>query len=596
MPNLSKHSYHITRRRRQPKHSVEQPSFNSCSNSIWDGVILIAVTLVCLAPFLGKAFNIDDPMFLWTAKHIVADPLDPFGFKVNWGGSPNPMWLQTKNPPLVCYYLALASRFVGWREVGLHAFMLLPTLAAVIGTYQLGRRFCRSPLLAALICLFTPAFLVSSTSVMCDVPMLALWIWAVVLWVRGLDDNRWPLLLISGGLVAAAALTKYYGIALIPLLALYSILRLKRLGAWAACLAVPIALLGLYQMWGRAVYGMGLLTNATIFAGNARQMYGVPAFEKAVGGLAFAGGCLIPVLFFAPLIWSRRMLMAGVITALLCALLLAQVGEVGVFKLVDESGRPDWEIIAQMALFMTVGIGVILLALGELRNRRDADSILFVAWLLGTLIFAAAINWTVNARSILPAAPALSILIAWRLERSSPLATSRWAFAALIPAAVISVWVTWADFTLASAQRTAADLIHATCAAPGRTIRLQSHWGLQYYLTQFPDVVEMDSDRFICKRGDVVVISVNNVNRLGVPKNAFDARPPIRIPIRTGLSVLRAERCAGFYSDLFGPMPFTFGPVPDESFEIHVARFGFAIIGGKVYLDQDAFGESSRAP
>lgn len=550
----------------------------------------MAVTLACLVPFLDKAFNIDDPMFLWTAKHIVVDPLDPFGFKVNWGGSPNPMWLQTKNPPLACYYLAFASRFVGWREAGLHAFMLVPTTSAVLGTYQLARRFCRSALIAALICLFTPAFLASSTSVMCDVPMLATWVWAVVLWVRGLDEDRLPLLFASGALIAASALIKYYGIALVPLLAMYSLLRLKRFGAWTVCLALPMAVLGAYQVWSRAVYGVGLLTNATVFASNARDIYGMPPFEKIVGALAFTGGCLIAALFFAPLIWSRRALLGGAVTAVLCALLLARLGEVGLYKLIDESGRPSWAIIAQMAVLITAGFGVILLGADDLRDRRDADSALIAVWLLGTLVFAGAVNWTVNARSILPAAPALGILIARRLElqgKPSSFPTARCAFAALIPAAVISLWVAWADCTLANAQRTAADLIHATYAAPGRTLRLQSHWGLQYYLTQFPDVVEMDADRFVCKRGDVIVISVNNVNRLGVPKNAFDARPSITIPIRTGLAVLRAEMCAGFYSDLFGPMPFVFGAVPDESFEIHVARLSFAIIGGKVRIYQD---------
>lgn len=587
----------MSKGKRRPKQIIGKPPVQSRPNHRRDMAILVAVTLACFAPFAGKAFNIDDPLFLWTAKHIVADPLDPFGFKVNWAGTPNPMWLQTKNPPLVCYYLALASRFVGWREVGLHAFMLLPTIAAVLGAYQLARRFCHSALLAALICLFTPAFLASSTSVMCDVPMLALWVWAVVLWVRGLDDDRWPLLLASGALIAASALTKYYGIALIPLLAMYALIRLKRFGAWTACLLLPIALLAAYQLWSRAVYGVGLITNATVFAGNAREIYGVPLFERAVGGLAFTGGCLIAVLFFAPLIWSRKALAGGAITALLCALLLARLGEVGIYKLVDQAGTPSWAIIIQMAAFITAGLSVILLGGLDLWERRDADSALIVVWLLGTLVFAGAINWTVNARSILPAAPALGILIARRLkwcDRSSSALIARWAFAALIPAAVISLWVAWADCTLANAQRTASDLIHATYAAPGRTLRLQSHWGLQYYLTQFPEVVEMDSDRFICKRGDVVVISVNNVNRLGVPKNAFDACSPIRIPIHTGLAVMQTERCAGFYSDLFGPMPFVFGPVPDESFEIHIARFGFAIIGGKVYLDRDAPGAVRR--
>ncbi|MGA2263065.1 MAG: hypothetical protein ABSH28_16740 [Acidobacteriota bacterium] len=43
-------------------------------------VCLFLLTVLFLAPFAGSAFHIDDTLFLWTAKHIVAHPLDPYGF------------------------------------------------------------------------------------------------------------------------------------------------------------------------------------------------------------------------------------------------------------------------------------------------------------------------------------------------------------------------------------------------------------------------------------------------------------------------------------------------------------------------------------
>ena len=36
----------------------------------------------------------------------------------------------------------------------------------------------------------TPGFLVCGSSLMCDVPMLAFWVWSVVLWLRGFDEKR----------------------------------------------------------------------------------------------------------------------------------------------------------------------------------------------------------------------------------------------------------------------------------------------------------------------------------------------------------------------------------------------------------------------
>src|SRR5262249_54621551 len=71
--------------------------------------LLLALTLLLLVPFAGKAFHIDDPLFLSTARHIVERPLDPYGFRVNWYGDEMPMWEVTKNPPLLAYLVAGAG-------------------------------------------------------------------------------------------------------------------------------------------------------------------------------------------------------------------------------------------------------------------------------------------------------------------------------------------------------------------------------------------------------------------------------------------------------------------------------------------------------
>src|SRR5438067_537898 len=93
--------------------------------------------IACLVPFVGKAFHIDEPLFLWSARQLQAHPGDPFGFDVNWDleHRAKPMWLVTQNPPLACYYAALAAAAVGWSETALHLAFLLPAVGAVIGTF-----------------------------------------------------------------------------------------------------------------------------------------------------------------------------------------------------------------------------------------------------------------------------------------------------------------------------------------------------------------------------------------------------------------------------------------------------------------------------
>ena len=105
--------------------------------------------LAALGPFLAKSFNIDDPLFLWTARQIQAHPANPYGFDLNWYGYESPMWEVTKNPPLACYFLAAAAAILGWGEMALHFAFLLPAVAAILGTFRLARRLCQRPLLAA---------------------------------------------------------------------------------------------------------------------------------------------------------------------------------------------------------------------------------------------------------------------------------------------------------------------------------------------------------------------------------------------------------------------------------------------------------------
>src|SRR5436305_9607631 len=111
--------------------------------------VLAAAMLACLLPFAGKAFHVDDTLFVWAGQHIQTHPLDFFGFPVLWYDTWMPMYEVTQNPPAVCYHLAAAGSLVGWGEVGLHLAMLLPTWGLIWGTYRLAERFGVRPLPAA---------------------------------------------------------------------------------------------------------------------------------------------------------------------------------------------------------------------------------------------------------------------------------------------------------------------------------------------------------------------------------------------------------------------------------------------------------------
>src|SRR5207302_8507232 len=95
-----------------------------------------------------------------------------------------------QNPPLCPYYLPALSSVFGSTELTLHLAFLFWATLSILGTFAFARRFCQKPLIAAMLTLFTPLFLVSATSTMCDVMMLAFWIRALEFWFAGLDRQE----------------------------------------------------------------------------------------------------------------------------------------------------------------------------------------------------------------------------------------------------------------------------------------------------------------------------------------------------------------------------------------------------------------------
>ncbi len=137
--------------------------------------IALALFTVADLPFLTKPFHIDDPVYLWVARQIQSRPLDFYGFTVNWYGTAESVAEVMQNPPLTSYYVALAALVGGWGEVAIHLAMLLPALGVILGTFRLARTLDADPLISVLLLAFTPAFLVSATTVMSDVLALCLW-------------------------------------------------------------------------------------------------------------------------------------------------------------------------------------------------------------------------------------------------------------------------------------------------------------------------------------------------------------------------------------------------------------------------------------
>lgn len=532
--------------------------------------ILIASFALSLAPFLPKAFNIDDPIFIWTAKHIHMDPVNFYNFTVNWNGFEMPMWTRNQNPPLVSYYIAAASYLVGWREFSLHLAMILPALAVVIGTYQLAKQLCSKPFLATIIGLMTPLFFVSATTVMSDVLMLSFWVWAVYLWISGIKEDSITKLLIASLFIAFSSLTKYFGISLIPLLLCYSLIRKRNFGVWLIALMLPVTILVLYQIATKELYGQGLLLNAVSYSASFRNAYGSGFFYRVLTLTSFIGGCLISVLLFVPIMWSKKILALSTVAMMLIILLLSRLSSVGNYHLESMDGV-SWIFVITLSVFAYAGMHIIAIFIFDLIKNPNCESFLIFLWSIGTLFFAGVLNWSINARSILPLAPIFGIVVIRRIDqfRSDPLFEIHTRSLTLVLLAVLmAYWVTSADQKFADSARKAASKIYETYRGNSGKIWFQGHWGFQYYMESLGGK-PIDFRSSVLAPGDILVSPSNNSRVLPVPSGLAEKIDEIIIPTGSYITILNPKKGAGFYSDVFGPLPYAIGSESIERYLIY---------------------------
>jgi hypothetical protein len=217
-------------------------------------------------------------------------------------------------------------------------------------------------------------------------------------------------------------------------------------------------------------------------------------------------------------------------------------------------------------LFWTIGgVSVAALAVGDVWQRRDAGAWLLASWVLGTFVFTALLNWTINGRSILPMAPAVGILLARRLAGGAgandkrPASWRRGWRIAWAAAAVFAFLVAQSDYVLAAAVRQSALQTSRHYRRDGQSLWFQGHWGFQYYMAETGGLAQ-EKEQPEPRPGDILVVPLDNTNLHPPeePGEELDFAGP------RYLTTLNINIGAGFYTSQAGPLPFAFGPVPAE--------------------------------
>ena len=519
--------------------------------------LLTLIAAAALAPFLNKAFNADDPLFLWMAQQIAKHPLNPYGFDVNWSSFTQPMSLVMQNPPLCSYYIAAVASLFGWSELALHSAFFFWAVLSVLGTFVLARRFSREPFIAALVTIFTPVFLVSATSVMCDVMMLALWLWALEFWFAGLGRQQSWRLLVSAGLISAATLTKYFGISLVPLLAAYTLARDRQFTMQLIVLLLPLAVLFTYETLTDETYGHGLFSEAMIISSTVSSITRPSHLAQLLTGLTFGGGCLISAVFFAPFSSRKFCLLAAVgYLAFTAASYFFVVRSLHL----ETSKTAIW---LEGGLFATVAAGILALAAIDLVQKKSADAVLLFLWVGGTFFFAAFFNWSITARTFLPMAPAAAILVVRHLRSFQNLGALK--FAPLLAAAGVSILVTIADCSEANCARAAARLFEERYRGELGKVWVQGHGGFQYYMEQW-GAKPFDRKTPQAAQGGLLIGLFSDTNIAQLSTQTVAARSESTFSAVPLVSTFRYGTGAAFYTSLHGPLPWVINKLPSPRY------------------------------
>ena len=561
---------------------------------IWAAVLWTVVQL----PFVSGPFRIDDPYHLEASKQMRRAPGDPYGFQINWDGTPKSAFVTYASPPLVPAWIALWNCFFSNNEISLHVAMLPFSIVALVTFGVLARSFeVRSSLAMALLAC-SPAFFLASQVLMPDMPMLCLFLLAVS-GARLYQLNRsWSALLIACLAGFCCPLAKYNGAVLAPVLISLGLAggrRIEAANTWSsdrsanqprrswsgrglhdftpgmiAIIGAPIFSLVCWGAFTWLKYGtIHFLSMSTFQRGQSHSMD--PATLTA-GILGAVGVGVVPLSLLGFLFrcrnsfhWLRVLtLCSGVGAAWLAVLMRYGLSSVVLFA-----------SSASIAVFI---VGLVMRLGWQSAREGDWSLLPFGVWILAGLAFQYGLMFSA-VRYVLFLAPPM-ILLTLQLSSWVPTETR---LRAMLGANLLFVTaLSFADARQANVYPSVvAGEIRPRLNMLGGRFFFDGHWGFQYYASHIGGTPFDELRPPSLRAGDLVVVAREAWPKLKHPP----AAPGLEIETTTlavpGSAILRTLSCtagANFYSSVASDcdhptlLPFAFSREPAETFVFYSIR------------------------
>ena len=541
-------------------------------------VLTLALTVLALAvPFINQPFNQDDRDFVTFARVSSNKLVGIVIHNYSYDGRFFKNYHDPHGPFLTTYLGTFLRAGAGESAALFHGLYLIFPLIGAVSMYFLGRRFTGHPLIAALLLMFTPGFLVLSHTLMDDAPGLSLALATAVLYIYGADRKDGRLLIFSGVAMIFAALTAYQTLSLVPALLFYGFLcndrGLKRFLPFVLLAAAGIAwLLITYKIYGR------LPAVSYKFRG---QDYQWPGFSDA--GLkpnailvSLAGAAIFPLSVLFLFLRGKKNL----------AVAVAALGASVALVFFSNRAALDGSLLRSIQVILLTFTGVVIVYKVVVSGaaffvRKDAASrngLFLLAWFASTLgIYLLILVPYVSVRHLLLTFPPVILLFVrefdtlwikhkhWR--RSFIITTLFFTLAAGLVASI-------SDYRSASVYPAVAQQLGQQYGRQnqlGRNVYFRGEFGFRYYLEQ-QGFKELTNETKL-RTGDLVIFSTLAGPATPWPRASYNEilriEPVDSFPFR----IWNYWAGAGFYTNRMGPLPIVFSDAIQDRiivYQVHV--------------------------
>ena len=519
---------------------------------------ILSLVTVVTAVNLTKPFHIDDTAYLEIAERIIASPLHATSGLLNWHNVSEPIHL-TNQPHLYFYILAGWMALFGSSEVAIHALVAIFSTGTILAFVFLAREIAPGRELWLAWLLFAgPAFL-PSQNLMVDVPLLffvLLFFSGLVIAAKG-DERGWG---VAASASAAAVLTKYTALVLLPILAVAAVL--LRRPRQLRVLSIPLLALvcwSLLNLWDYG--GIHVLERPSQGSAIVRSLVRFP-------GLILCLGSVAPLTLL--IMWrgagSRRVFLGY-------GALCVGIGLLTALAPRNAAIRHDYspQLAVLSGVFVANGLwvlgGAVLVVAREWPARWTPLDGILLMWIVGLLLFLSAYSPDAAVRHVLLIIPPLLLIVG----KSFDLSRFRWrGWGTVAVSSGLALLLAVSDWAYADVYRTQARLIREQLG-PQSTIWYTGHWGWQWYARQ-EHMVQYQTGISVLGAGDFLV------EPLLVDKQDIDARDQARLTLNrrivvdstpwTAIRTMSMLPWGGFYTSTMTTPPWRFSNQPLEEFDI----------------------------